>query len=134
MKKSAIDIIRQITLEVEDPAVTHEMMMRDIYMMKFKIRSHIGDISQLEAKQQDFIKALWKIAKADDIISESIYELDEDDQDALIQYFNMMEDRIHENMQHSLRKLGKRSGKMMRRLPFLKVEIYKEFPILKHLN
>ncbi len=132
MKKSAIDIIRQITLEVEDPSITHEMMMRDIYMMKFKIRSQVGDISQLEAQQQDFIQALWKIAKADDIISEEIYDLDDDDQDALIQYFTMMENRIHEGMQRTLSTKTKLTGKHLPKKSFLKLEIYKEYPILKH--
>lgn len=103
MKRTAIDIIRQISLEVEHRNLPLEVMVRDLQLMKFKIRSLIGDISFLETENHNLVTSLWKIGKIDEIVSSSLHELEEEEQEALIKYFNGIEARIQDNIRASLR-------------------------------
>ena len=66
-------------------------MVRDIQMMGFKIRPLVGDISAIAKMHDEVVRSLWKIGKIDEIISSSIYELEEDDQERLIDYLKKME-------------------------------------------
>jgi hypothetical protein len=125
MRKTAIDIIRQISTEVEDRKLPLEIMVRDIQMMQFKIRSLIGDISSLETAHYEFVHALWKIGKIDEIISNSLEDLDEDDQQALITYFNDLESRTQTSIRHALRL----QEPIEREQNALKIEIFKDIPL-----
>lgn len=130
MKKTAIDIIRQINLEVENRLLPVEVMIRDIQMMNFKVRSLIGDISHLETVHRDFIESLWKIGRIDEIVNDTMDDLDDDEQDALLEYFGKMETDIQNKIRQSLaiRKSQNKSDKL------LKLEIFKDTPFSRTVH
>lgn len=129
MKKTAVDIIRQISIEVEDRKLSLESMVRDIKMMRFKVRSIIGDISALQTADYNFVESLWKIGRIDEIISGTLHELDEDDQDALMEYFENMESDIQRRIRDSLSLDGNDEDKRV-----LKIEIFKDVPLESAAN
>lgn len=130
MKKTAIDIIRQIHHEVEDKKLPLEVMVRDIQMMQFKVRSILGDISDLETAQYDFIHALWRIGKIDEIVYSSLIDLDEEDQEALIAYFADFEGKSRSSISQALTsQMPVRKGHKL-----LKIEIFKEGVVRSMVN
>lgn len=130
MKRTAADIIRQISIEVEGRKLPLEIMVRDIQMMRFKVRSLFGDISSLQTTHYDFVQSLWKIGRIDEIVSESLHTLDEDGQEALLDYFHQIEGRMQTNIRNSLtiQETSKRKKQI------LKLEIFKDQPLESTLN
>lgn len=125
MKKTAIDIIRQIDLEVEGRSVPLEIMIRDIQMMRFKVRSVIGDIALLQKPHYEFIESLWKIGKIDEIISSSFGDMSEDDQERLLDYFRDVEEQAQDAIRESLELAGSQTD-VPSDIPLLKLEIFKD--------
>ena len=130
MKKTAVDIIRQISYEVEDRKLPLEVMVRDIQMMHFKIRSVLGDISSLNSVEYSFVESLWKIGKIDEIINEELENLDEDDQEALINYFQEVESETRGKIRDSL----STNNPSEKDKKILKIEIFKDVPLKPTVN
>ncbi len=130
MKRNALDIIREITHEIEGRKLPLEIMVRDIQMMRFKIRSTFGDISSLDTMHYEFIHALWKIGRADEIVTNSLDDLNEDDQEALIEFFKNIEEEIQQNIRDSLNlKVLSEEDEGV-----LKLEIFKDTPVKSTVN
>lgn len=121
-RKTAFDIIKQIHSEVEEPELALEVMVKDIRMMGFKIRPLIGDIASLENLRDEVLKSLWKIGKIDEIVSNALYDLDEDDQDRLMGYLNTMEIEAEKMIKDSLLRQSKKTKKNILRLEVFKNE------------
>ena len=122
MKKSALDIIKQIMDEVENTLPTQDMMLMDVQMMGFKIRQITGDSDSLSRIDGQVIESLWRVGKIDQIISASFDHLDEDNQGRLLDYLRTIEMRTEESLQHVIRtkrKPGQRTNKL------LKLEVFK---------
>lgn len=120
-RRTAFDIIKQIHSEVEEQGLSLEAMVRDIQMMGFKIRPLVGDISTIAKMHDEVVRSLWKIGKIDEIISSSIYDLEEDDQDRLIDYLKKMETQAEDHIRESIQKRNKLSKKQL-----LKIEVFKD--------
>ncbi|OGK15933.1 hypothetical protein A2862_04350 [Candidatus Roizmanbacteria bacterium RIFCSPHIGHO2_01_FULL_38_41] len=120
-KISALDIIRKIVTEVEQPKPAFKIMLRDIQMMRFKIRPIIGDISSLNEMNDEVIALLWKIGRIDEIIHASFKDLAEDDQDQLLEYLQHMELQTENDLRRVLRQ--KPSTKTNN---LLKLEVFRE--------
>ncbi len=129
MKKSALDIIKQIMNEVEAELPTQENMLKDVQMMGFKIRQVTGDMSSLASFDSNVIESLWKIGKIDEIISSHFDSLDEDDQDRLLDYLHSIESETEHNLQKSIKtkKLAPRTSEKKRNNNVLKLEVFKNF-------
>lgn len=120
-RRTAFDIIKQIHTEVEQQGLSLEVMVRDIQMMGFKIRPLIGDISSIAHMHDEVVRSLWKIGKIDEIISDALYELEEDDQDRLIDYLKRMETEAENRIRDSLEKKTTTHKKQL-----LKIEVFKD--------
>lgn len=120
-RKTAFDIIKQIHTEVEEQGMSLEAMVRDIQMMGFKIRPLIGDISTIATMHDEVVRSLWKIGKIDEIVNESLYDLEEDDQDRIIEYLKKMETEAENRIRDSLQNRNKLSKKQI-----LKIEVFKD--------
>lgn len=120
-RRTAFDIIKQIHSEVEEQRLSLEAMVRDIQMMGFKIRPLVGDISTIAKMHDEVVRSLWKIGKIDEIISSSIYDLEEEDQDRLIDYLKKMETQAEDHIRDSIQKRNKLSKKQL-----LKIEVFKD--------
>ena len=90
-------------------------------MMGFKIRPLVGDISAIAKMHDEVVRSLWKIGKIDEIISNSIYELEEDDQERLIDYLKKMESEAENRIRDSIQKKKNVSKKQL-----LKIEVFKD--------
>lgn len=121
MQLTALDIIRYISTEIDGKSTPLEVKIRDVQMMRFKVRSLIGDISLVDRMDQEIIESLWKIGKIDQIISEHIDTISEDDQETLMAYFESMESHMRESIRHSF-ELKPISNKQQT----LKLEIFKD--------
>ena len=107
--------------EVEQPKPAFKIMLRDIQMMRFKIRPIIGDISSLNEMNDEVIALLWKIGRIDEIIHASFKDLAEDDQDQLLEYLQHMELQTENDLRRVLRQ--KPSTKTNN---LLKLEVFRE--------
>jgi len=113
--------MRKIVTEVEQPKPAFKIMLRDIQMMRFKIRPIIGDISSLNEMNDEVIALLWKIGRIDEIIHASFKDLAEDDQDQLLEYLQHMELQTENDLRRVLRQ--KPSTKTNN---LLKLEVFRE--------
>jgi hypothetical protein len=130
MRITVVDIIRQISLEVEERTLPLEVMVRDIQMMQFKVRSVVGDISSLQTAHQDFIHALWRIGKIDEIVQDSLVHLDEEDQEALLAYFKDVESQANRVIKGALQTKSLPTEKASKeKVKLLKLEIFKDMPV-----
>lgn len=129
MQLTALDIIRYISTEIEEKSPPMENKLRDVQMMRFKVRSVIGDISLVNKMDSQIIEYLWKIGRIDEIISEHIDTISEEDQDTLMNYFDSMESHMRESIRHSF-ELKPASKKT----PTLKLEIFKELELQEICN
>jgi len=120
-KISALDIIRKIVTEVEQPKPAFKIMLRDIQMMRFKIRPIIGDISSLNEMNNEVIALLWKIGRIDEIIHASFKDLAEDDQDQLLEYLQHMELQTENDLRRVLRQKPNTKTNNL-----LKLEVFRE--------
>lgn len=132
MRKTVVDIIRQISDEVEDRQLPFELMVQDIQMMQFKIRSVIGDISSLQTSSGEFIQALWRIGKIDEIVQSSLAELGEDDQEALLSYFKDIESQSRRLIRGSFNQPT--SSGTNKKAKILKLEIFKDMPVKSSIH
>jgi len=128
MQKTALDIIRYITTEVEGKKVPLEIMISDVQMMKFKIRSLFGDISMIEHLERDFIESLWRIGKIDEIVSSNIQDLDEDEREVLFEYMDSLEQNVRDTMKRSFHVHGAQKDGV------LKLEVFKELHLDSHIH
>ena len=120
-KISALDIIKKIVTEVEQPRPAFKIMLRDIQMMRFKIRPIIGDISSLNEMNNEVIALLWKIGRIDEIIHASFKDLAEDDQDQLLEYLQHMELQTENDLRRVLRQKPNTKTNNL-----LKLEVFRE--------
>ena len=61
------------TIAVSYTHLPLEIKIRDVQMMRFKVRSLIGDISLVHKMDTEIIESLWKMGKIDQIISCLLY-------------------------------------------------------------
>jgi conjugal transfer/entry exclusion protein len=125
MKKSALDIIKQIMVEVENELPTQDNMRKEVQMMGFKIRQITGDMSSLSRLDSNVIESLWKIGKIDEIISSNFDKLDEVDQDRLLDYLHAIETKTEQRLQQSIK--TKKTTKTSKKEKILKLEVFKNF-------
>lgn len=130
MKKTALDIIRYINQEIENASLAPDVVLYDMHMLGFKVRTQLGGDTHLQAPKHEVIHAIWKLIKADSIISEEIGELDEVDQDAVLAYFHSMELQLNHTLDHMIETTLDFPHPKKR----IKFEIFKDFLSEKQVN
>ncbi len=130
MKKTALDIIRYINQEIENSTLSPDAVLYDMHMLGFKVKTHLGGTTHLQAPKHEVIHAIWKLIKADSIISEEIDELDEVDQDAVLAYFHSMEVQLNHTLDHMIETTFDSPYPSKR----VKFEIFKDFLSEKQVN
>lgn len=130
MKKTALDIIRHINQEIEGSTVSPELVLYDMHMMGFKVKTHLGSSFTIHAPTFDVIHAIWKLVKADSIISESLDDLVEEEQETVLQYFSTMEQRLSQTLDHMIDTSFEKSTPAGR----IKFEIFKDLLSEKKVN
>ena len=126
-KDSTPDMLRlfkSFKAEVLDKKPNHEQMVRDVYMMKFKIRPLQGDVSKLNFSNATFVETIWQLGKMDDFIEKNLHKIDKKQENAFLHYFEGM----YKQLQNTLNSLhfGVQKGDMFIKRDFVEMEIYKE--------
>ena len=122
-KTTALDLIKKITVDVEQSIPAKEKMLEDIKMMNFKIRPVSGDIFSLAKREIGFVESLWKLGRIEQIIEDKIDTLDESEQDVFLNYLDDIQLRTQKDIASKIEKLPKREQQKMRVLEF---EIFKD--------
>ncbi len=123
IKNKEIDLIRKVTSEVEQSLPAKDIMLQDIKMMNFKVKPVSGDIFSLAKKEIVFLQSLWKLGKIDEIVTDKIDLLDQDEQDVFFNYMEDLQQRTQNDIASSIQQLPKRDQKKMKVLEF---EIFKD--------
>ncbi|EKE13805.1 MAG: hypothetical protein ACD_12C00810G0003 [uncultured bacterium] len=93
-KEKAINLIKKLTLQLENTKPSKKAMIEDVKMMSFKIRPLFGDISTLANNQVGFLEVLWKIGKIEEIVTEGIKNLDEEEKKTFFQYLENVQRKM----------------------------------------
>lgn len=117
-------LFRIFKKDVLDSKPTHEQMMREVSMMKFKIRPLQGDVSKLNFSNTTFVETIWQLGKMDDFIEKHLHTLDKKQEQAFFHYFEGM----YKQLQDALNSLhfGGQKGDLFVKRDFIEMEIYKE--------
>ncbi|MDA1316626.1 MAG: hypothetical protein O3B87_01225 [bacterium] len=98
-------------------------MYHEVRMMNFKVRPVVGDISQLDFGNTEFIDALWSIGKLDEFFRIEIERISKDEKKV---FFDLV-DEMRKNFQLQLNKANITSPKIgEEKRSVFEVEIIKE--------
>ena len=119
-----LNLFKSFKKNVLDKKPSHEQMVRDVYMMKFKIRPLQGDVSKLNFSNETFVETIWRLGKMDDFIEKHIHSIDKNQEHAFFHYFEGM----YKQLQNTLSTLhfGTQTGDIFVKRDFVEMEIYKE--------
>jgi NCAIR mutase (PurE)-related protein len=126
-KETTPDILRlfkNFKADVLDKKQSHEQMVKDVYMMKFKIKPLQGDISKLNFSNTTFVETIWQLGKMDDFIEKHLHKIDKKQERAFFHYFEGM----YKQLQNTLNTLhfGVQESNAFVKRDFVEMEIYKE--------
>jgi len=71
-----------------------ETMIKEIAMMGFKIKTILGDLSSVNFYNKKIIKVLWSLGKFDDFFQKKMKNLNENEQEILLQYFDHLKEKL----------------------------------------
>jgi len=125
-------LFKSFKKDVLDKKPTHEQMMREVYMMKFKIRPLQGDVSKLNFSNATFVETIWQLGKMDDFIEKHLRKLDKKQEFAFFHYFEGMYKQLQDTL-NNLHFSGQK-GDMFVKRDFIEMEIFKERENKKRSN
>jgi len=101
-------------------------ILKEVQMMKFKIRPVFGDISLLNFKDLQLIEALWGLGKIDDFFKKEISKISVREQETFFELLNQM----REKLESQIKKINFR--KPVTTSQAIEMEIFKEYPRKKN--
>lgn len=119
-----MSLFQSFKKDVLDKKPNHEQMMREVYMMKFKIRPLQGDVSKLNFSNATFVETIWQLGKMDDFIEKHLRKLDKKQEFAFFHYFDGMYKQLQDTL-NSLHLNGQTGDTLVKR-DFIEMEIFKE--------
>jgi hypothetical protein len=122
-KTTALDLINKMAIEVEKKMPSQKEMLNDIKMMNFKIHPVSGDIFSITKKEIGFIESLWKLGKIEEMMTDKIELLDDEEKDVLYSYLDEMQIKTQNNIADNIQRLSKKD---QRQLKILEFEIFKD--------
>ena len=119
-----LSLFKSFKADVLDKKQSHEQMVKDVYMMKFKIRPLQGDISKLNFSNATLVETIWQLGKMDDFIEKHLHSIDKKQEHAFFHYFEGMYSQL-QNTLNSLQ-FDVHNGDIFTKRDFIEMEIYKE--------
>lgn len=119
-----LDLFKSFKTDVLDKKRSHEQMVREVSMMKFKIRPLQGDVLKLNFSNATFVETIWQLGKMDDFIEKHLHKIDKKQEHAFFHYFEGM----YKQLQNTLNNLhfNSQTGDIFAKRDFIEMEIYKE--------
>lgn len=119
-----MSLFQSFKKDVLDKKPNHEQMMREVYMMKFKIRPLQGDVSKLNFSNATFVETIWQLGKMDDFIEKHLRKLDKKQEFAFFHYFDGMYKQLQDTLNNL--HLNGQTGDTLVKRDFIEMEIFKE--------
>lgn len=107
-----------------------DQMIKEVQMMKFKIRPIQGDFSHLNFQNSRFIEILWSLGKMDEFFDRRLSTLPQKQKGIIFNYF----DSMYHTFQEELNKLNLKLPKTGKISSVFEMEIFKEKKRNKKVN
>ena len=117
-------LFRSFKKDVLDKKPTHNQMVRELSMMRFKIRPLQGDVSKLNFSNSTFVETIWQLGKMDDFIEKHVGKIDKKQENAFFHYFEGMYKQLQDTLNNA--PFGGQKGDLQIKRDFVEMEIYKE--------
>ncbi len=119
-----MSLFKSFKSDVLDKKRSHAQMVKEVYMMKFKIRPLQGDVSKLNFSNATFVETIWQLGKMDDFIEKHLNKIDKKQEHAFFHYFEGM----YKQLQNTLNSLhfSTQKDEAFAKQDFIEMEIYKE--------
>jgi hypothetical protein len=124
MKKNNNDVSQIIDKikKILNEKPSSEIMLREIRMMRFKIRPVQGDFSLINLKNTNLIEILWRLGKLDDIYQKEYKNIPKSDRESFYRIY----DNFNSRLQQQLSKINIKEERNASRPQILEMEIFKE--------
>lgn len=125
-KKADIFILINQLQKILDHKPAQEQMLKEVQMMKFKIRPVLGDVSLLNFRNLNLIETLWGLGKLEDFFRKESKKISSGDRET----FYLMINQIRGKLETQLNKIGFK--KPINTPTMVEMEIFKEYPRKKN--
>lgn len=125
-----LDVLLDFQKGVLERKPEHLQMLKEVQLMKFKIRPVRGDITLLKLEDQQFIEILWSLGKLDEFFVSQLGKVNLKQRGALIEAF----EKMHHMFQDRLNKLDLKPERTLTSDVFLEMEIFKENSLIRKPN
>lgn len=120
-KKNIFNLVSQLKA-ILDNKPTQDQMLKEVEMMRFKIRPLVGDISILNFKNSQLVETLWGLGKLDEFFQIHFKNISASDKETFFQMVGQLRGRLESQL-----------GKINFRRPvnasqMIEMEIFKEYP------
>jgi len=120
-KKNIFSLVSQLK-QIFDNKPAQDKMLREVEMMRFKIRPVIGDISILNFKNKQLIETLWGLGKLDEFFKRNFKNISKKDKRVFSQMVGQLRGRLEEQ-------LSRINFRRPVKIPqIVEMEIFKEHP------
>lgn len=121
VKKNIFNLVSQLK-QILDNKPNEKQMLKEVEMMKFKIKPVAGDISILNFKNNQLIEALWGLGKLDEFFQNHFKNISKNDKEIFFQMVGQLRGRL-ENQ------LSRINFHRPVNIPqIIEMEIFKEYP------
>jgi len=120
-KKTVFNLANQLQKILNDKPPAAQML-KDVEMMKFKIRPVVGDISILNFKNTQLIEALWGLGKLDEFFRSHFKDISAKEKETFFQMVNQLRGKL----ENQLSKISIRQPVSAPQM--IELEIFKEYP------
>ncbi len=121
VKKNIFNLVSQLK-QILDNKPTQDQMLKDVEMMKFKIRPVVGDISILNFKNSQLVETLWGLGKLDEFFQSHFKNISRADKETFFQ----MVGQLRGKLENQLSKINFR--RPVNAPQMIEMEIFKEYP------
>lgn len=110
---------------------TINQILKEVQMMKFKIKPIQGDLMSFNLKNEQFIESLWSLGKLDEFFYKEFPTLSKKEKEVFMKIF----DNLYFKYQQQLNQTNLQQKKInLKKTGLLELEIYKEKKLNKKVN
>lgn len=125
MRKNIFNLASQLKQILENKP-SQEQMLKEVEMMRFKIRPVAGDISILNFKNNQLVETLWNLGKLDEFFQSHFKNISTNDKEIFFQ----MVGQLRGKLENQLSKINFR--RPINASQVIEMEIFKESPRRKN--
>lgn len=121
MRKNIFNLVSQLK-QILDNKPTQDQMLKEVEMMRFKIKPVTGDISILNFKNSQLVETLWGLGKLDEFFQSHFKNISKSDKEIFFQMVGQLRGRL----ENQLSRINFRRPVNVPQM--IEMEIFKEYP------